>query len=332
MDALGLLPPAAGVANATPTPFEGNALDGAAGTEALDFAALLAAGLMPPLQPDMLPPAAPAPAEATSGAEIELPELPRGAPAALLGTAQALAAAGKRGDDAQAPAPLHATTAATASAMHAAQEPAPGAHPATLAASAGSAADLAAALTARAHDAERQTDVLATQTAVDALAPGTPTLIEAPVEHRAHAQPLAVLEVGARIDTPQFAPALSQQVVWMADKDAHVAELRINPPELGPVEVRLQLKGDEAAVQFVSAHAEVRDALEGSLARLRDSLAQAGIQLGEASIGADSFRGQQHANGGNAGNAPSSARDADTSWSVAQPAARLQHGLVDLFA
>lgn len=76
----------------------------------------------------------------------------------------------------------------------------------------------------------------------------------------------------------------------MVDKDAQIAELRINPPDLGPVEVRLTVSGDQASAKFVSAHAEVREALETSIARLRESFAEAGIQLGEASVSAESFR------------------------------------------
>ena len=102
-------------------------------------------------------------------------------------------------------------------------------------------------------------------------------------------QPSALLEVQAPVSEPGFAQALSRQVVWMVDKDAQVAELRINPPELGPVEVRLTLTHDSAAAEFVSPHAEVRAAIENAIVRLRESMAEAGIQLGEASVSAESF-------------------------------------------
>jgi len=102
----------------------------------------------------------------------------------------------------------------------------------------------------------------------------------------------ALLNVSAPVSGPGFADALSRQVVWMVDKDAQVAELRINPPELGPVEVRLTLSGEDASAQFVSAHAEVRNAIEASLSRLREAMAEAGIQLGDATVSAESFRDQ----------------------------------------
>jgi flagellar hook-length control protein FliK len=154
-------------------------------------------------------------------------------------------------------------------------------------------------------------------------------------ERPGQTQATALLEVGAPVSGPGFADALSRQVVWMVDKDAQVAELRINPPELGPVEVRLTLSGDEASAQFVSAHAEVRNAIESAISRLREAMAEAGIQLGETTVSAESFREQASAdesrrdassgyrNGGDAGVAIGAAE---------RPRASPARGLIDVFA
>jgi len=166
-------------------------------------------------------------------------------------------------------------------------------------------------------------------------APGHAVHVQ-PLESRAPlSQPSALLEVQAPVSEPGFAQALSRQVVWMVDKDAQVAELRINPPELGPVEVRLTLTQDSASAEFVSPHAEVRAALEGAIARLRESLAEAGIQLGEASVSAESFssRSDAHAQNRNAhaGNRDASFSHRDAFSSTIAPAP-LMRGLVDVFA
>ena len=147
--------------------------------------------------------------------------------------------------------------------------------------------------------------------------------------------PTAVLEVSAPVHSPDFGQSLSQQVVWMTDKDVQVAELHINPPDLGPVEVRLHLSGDEASVQFTSAHAEVRGAIESALARLRESMAQAGIQLGDASVSAESFRQQSaHYSGSGEGRDGyrTSAEPGERVWSRTPIAEGVRRGLVDLFA
>lgn len=157
-----------------------------------------------------------------------------------------------------------------------------------------------------------------------------------PVEQRpALQQPTAVLEVSAPVSSPGFADAVSRQVVWMVDKDAQVAELRINPPELGPVEVRLTVNGDQASAQFVSTHQEVREALETSIARLRESFAEAGIQLGQASVSAESFR-EQTAGQSDSRTASRTGYEATSGTSEATaPAAApvpVRRGLVDTFA
>ena len=147
-------------------------------------------------------------------------------------------------------------------------------------------------------------------------------------------QPSALLEVAAPVSEPGFADALSRQVVWMVDKDAQIAELRINPPELGPVEVRLTLNGEEALAHFASPHAEVREAIESAIARLREAMAQAGIQLGEASISSESFADQAaHADRRGTREQFSEGRNVRDGASTGSGSnARGQRGLVDTFA
>jgi flagellar hook-length control protein FliK len=149
-------------------------------------------------------------------------------------------------------------------------------------------------------------------------------------------QPSALLEVAAPVSEPGFADALSRQVVWMVDKDAQVAELRINPPELGPIEVRLSLSGDTAAAQFVSAHAEVREAIENAMARLRETLALSGITLGDTSVGAESFSGTDNTRDSDQGSDAQYRDRVATSESAGATAGtrRLAGGvgLVDVFA
>jgi flagellar hook-length control protein FliK len=91
---------------------------------------------------------------------------------------------------------------------------------------------------------------------------------------------------GVRLDAPDLAEAFSGRVVWMAGRNQQVAEFRIDPPQLGPVEVRLSLSNDQASLVLLSPHASVRDALQATLPRLEDLLAGAGINLGSVHVGA----------------------------------------------
>src|SRR5690606_23133217 len=71
----------------------------------------------------------------------------------------------------------------------------------------------------------------------------------------------------------------------MIDHGAGEARLRINPPELGTIDVRISMVDDKTFVQMTASHAVGRDALEQSLPRLRELLAAGGLDLGGASVG-----------------------------------------------
>ncbi|MGT2511257.1 flagellar hook-length control protein FliK [Cupriavidus basilensis] len=81
-------------------------------------------------------------------------------------------------------------------------------------------------------------------------------------------------------------------MVRLSTQGNHTAELQLNPPDLGPLKVVLNVVNDQAQAQFVSPHAAVRAAVEAALPQLRTALADNGIQLGQTSVGADSFAGQ----------------------------------------
>lgn len=97
---------------------------------------------------------------------------------------------------------------------------------------------------------------------------------------------------GLRLETPLthagWPDEMGQKLTWMANNHRQQAELVLNPPQLGRIEVTLALDGDQASVSFVSPHAAVRETLEASLARLREVLAEAGVTLGQTHVGADS--------------------------------------------
>jgi len=103
------------------------------------------------------------------------------------------------------------------------------------------------------------------------------------------AQPGAVeVRVGER----GWDQAVGEKLVWMTNQKKQVAELHLNPPDLGPLKITITLDQSQASAQFVSAHASVREALELAMPRLREMLADSGITLGNTSVGGDSFREQ----------------------------------------
>lgn len=93
------------------------------------------------------------------------------------------------------------------------------------------------------------------------------------------------------------------RIVWMAEQRIGHADIRVTPEHLGTIEVRVQLDGTQVRAEFFSAHADVRQALESSMNRLRDQLGQHGLQLAQADVG------QQRP--GNASQEPGTGRNDD---------------------
>lgn len=106
------------------------------------------------------------------------------------------------------------------------------------------------------------------------------------------------LKLDIRVGAPGWNGELAQKVVWMATQQQQVAELRLNPPHLGPVEVTLSVgndQGAQASIQFASPHLATREAIESALPRLREMMADSGIALGNVTVSADSFQQQAEA-------------------------------------
>lgn len=97
---------------------------------------------------------------------------------------------------------------------------------------------------------------------------------------------------------PGWDQALSERVLWAASQKLQSAEIKLNPPSLGPIEVRVQMHQDQAQVSFTAQHAVVREALEASMPRLRDMLNASGFNLVDVNVSQHSFAEQQrHAQG-----------------------------------
>ncbi|MDW6093502.1 flagellar hook-length control protein FliK [Vibrio rhizosphaerae] len=90
------------------------------------------------------------------------------------------------------------------------------------------------------------------------------------------------------------ADQLSERVQMMMSKNLKNIDIRLDPPELGRMHIRMNMSGDATTVHFTVATPQAREALEHSMPRLRDMLSQQGVQLGETSVQHQSSGQQQH--------------------------------------
>jgi flagellar hook-length control protein FliK len=102
----------------------------------------------------------------------------------------------------------------------------------------------------------------------------------------------SLLRLEPRVGTGGWDNALSQRVLWMVSHQHQTAELNLNPPDLGPLQVVLSVNSDQASAAFVSQNPEVRQALEAALPRLKEMMAESGINLGNATVSDQGSRQQ----------------------------------------
>lgn len=115
-------------------------------------------------------------------------------------------------------------------------------------------------------------------------------------------------KLSARVGTQEWDNQVGQKIVWMVAGKEQSASLTLNPPDLGPMQVVLNVTNDHADVTFSAAQPEVRQALEDAMPRLREMMSESGLSLGNASVNAgmpDQRQAQAGMNGnGNRGAGP----------------------------
>jgi flagellar hook-length control protein FliK len=175
--------------------------------------------------------------------------------------------------------------------------------------------------------------------ALDAALPGTVNLVaptaQAALQIAQAASAVTTDKLNGQVGSPAWDQQLGQKVVWMAAGGMQSATLTLNPPDLGPLQVVLNVSNDQASVSFTSAQPEVRQALEAAMPKLREMMGEAGVSLGNTSVS------EGNANQGHGGAQQERARQSGAArgesamvQAISVPMARgaALQGMVDTFA
>ncbi|MFN4262327.1 MAG: flagellar hook-length control protein FliK [Thioalkalivibrionaceae bacterium] len=84
---------------------------------------------------------------------------------------------------------------------------------------------------------------------------------------------------------PGLARGLVERMRMLVGSGGGMAEVRLHPPQLGSIDLKVHVEGDRVHVQFLTTQPVTRDLLETHLPRLRDTLEQGGLMLGDTSVG-----------------------------------------------
>ncbi|MFA0409425.1 flagellar hook-length control protein FliK [Vibrio splendidus] len=136
---------------------------------------------------------------------------------------------------------------------------------------------------------------LAQQIASAAGAQGTATVGSAPTRAEIQAAQQAPLQLTKELANEQVA----EKVQMMMSKNLKNLDIRLDPPELGQMKIRMTMNNDVANVHFTVSNQQARDVIEQTLPRLREMLAQQGLQLADSSVQQQSSgQGQDRYNNG----------------------------------
>ncbi|SEQ18129.1 Flagellar hook-length control protein FliK [Ectothiorhodospira magna] len=122
--------------------------------------------------------------------------------------------------------------------------------------------------------------------------PLTPLASETTLSSQTSSTAPRPLEVTVPLSRPNWGQAVGSRVLWMVNHNMQAAELRLNPAQLGPVDVRIAMEGDRANIQFLAHHAQTREALDAALPRLREMFSEQGIQLVNVDVSGRQSGGQ----------------------------------------
>jgi flagellar hook-length control protein FliK len=147
---------------------------------------------------------------------------------------------------------------------------------------------------------------------------------------------LPTISLGTPLNQGAWDQALGERIQWMANHKLQGAQIKLNPANLGPMEVRIQVQNEQASIKFTSAHGVVREALEAALPRLRDMFDASGVELVDVDVSGQSFAEQQRTAGEGGATAWQGAgpeQDAELETVLDTPLdGFLESGRLDLFA
>ena len=143
------------------------------------------------------------------------------------------------------------------------------------------------------------------------------------------ADPVQTMNLSQPVGSERWNTELGQTVNLLIKGDQTRASLQVTPPEMGPIEIKINLSGDQASISFTVQQSDTRQALENALPRLREMLAESGISLGQSQVNQQSPGQTQGEAAGTPGSGFASANGPSAEENIP---VRVRVGLVDTFA
>ncbi|RCS58321.1 flagellar hook-length control protein FliK [Parvibium lacunae] len=95
---------------------------------------------------------------------------------------------------------------------------------------------------------------------------------------------LAHYSISHPVYSPQFANEAAQTLHVAINTKIQQAEIAVNPPDMGPIRIQIQVNGNDVNLTIAVQQVEARQAIEDSLPKLRELLGQNGMDLGQTAL------------------------------------------------
>lgn len=138
------------------------------------------------------------------------------------------------------------------------------------------------------------------------------------------------LQQPVNIAKSDAAKALFNKANMLLNLNLKEAEIRLDPPELGSMQIRIRSDAEQAQINFVVQSQQAKDVLEQSMGRLKEMLAEQGINLGESSVSEQGQGDQQMAE--QSGHSSSSEREHEPVSNVSEQIVSKQQDGIDFYA
>ena len=89
---------------------------------------------------------------------------------------------------------------------------------------------------------------------------------------------------------------LASRIQMFVGQNIQNAEIRLDPPELGLLEIKIKIVNDSANLSFNSSNSQVREAIETAIPRLKEMFEESGLSLGDVNVQQESFAQKENEN------------------------------------
>lgn len=81
-----------------------------------------------------------------------------------------------------------------------------------------------------------------------------------------------------------FTDAVKEKVMVMINQKIQQIDIQLDPPELGSMQVRINMQNEQAVVSFVVQNQQAKEALDQNMDRLKHMMADNGVDVGDANV------------------------------------------------